>query len=198
MMKRVLHIDDSQMALRMMERMLKDCAEVLSATTIHDAQAVLAKGPVDLIITDYMLDDGNGVEFVQKLRTDEQYKEIPILLVSTGLTDDLAYHAMRSGINQSFRKPLHPSEVRQAVLKQLESPWVEDVHRTRLLLHGVSWQAGGMYYEYSPDLDRRVSADRKEEAHEEMTRQLKALVGGRMNFEEVPDLRIVDYRLDVE
>ncbi len=145
-----------------------------------------------------MLDDGNGGYFAQKLRSDEQYREIPILLVSTGLTDDLAFHAKRSGVNQSFRKPFHPSQMRQAVLKQLESPWIEDVHRSKLHLHGVSWKAGGTYFEYSPDLDLRVSAAGKEEAHEEMTQKLQSLVGGRMNFEEVPEMRIVEYRLDVE
>lgn len=198
MMKRILHLDDSQMALRMMERMLKDCAEVLSAATVNDAEVILNGSSVDMVITDYMLDDGNGIDFTRRLRTDERYKSIPVLLVSTGLTDEVAYQAMRAGVNQSFRKPLQPTEIRQAVTKQLESPWIEDVHRSKLYLHGVSWEAGGVYYEYSPDLDHRVSATSKDEAHQEMIRQLGTLVGGRMNFEEVPELHIVEYNLDVE
>jgi len=197
-MKRILHLDDSQMALCMMERILKDVAQVLSAATIRDAQAVLSDGNVHMVITDYMLDDGNGIDFARTLRTDEQYKDIPILLVSAGLTDEIAYQAMRAGVNQSFRKPLHPTEMRQAVAKQLESPWVEDVHRTQLHLHGVSWESGGVYYEYSPDLEIRVSAASREEAHQEMIRRLGTLVDGRRNFEEVPELHVVEYDLDLE
>jgi two-component system chemotaxis response regulator CheY len=198
MVKRILHLDDSRMALRMMERILKDSAEVLSAATVHDAETILSNDVVDMVITDYMLDDGNGIDFTRKLRDDERFRDIPILLVSAGLTDEIAFQAMRTGVNQSFRKPLRPAEIRQAVMKQLESAWIEDVQRSKLHLHGVSWKSNGIYYEYSPDLDHRVSAASKDEAHQEMIRQLQTLVGGRMNFEEVPELHIVEYDLDVE
>lgn len=197
-MKRILHLDDSQMALRMMERILKDCAEVLSAVTVHDAEAILEDKTVDMVITDYLLDDGTGIDFTRRLRANEQYKDIPVLLVSASLSDEMAYKAMRAGVNQCFRKPLHPSEVRQAVVKQLASPWIEDVHRSKLHLHGVSWESGGLYYEYSPDLDQRVSAASNEQARQEMIQRLQTLVGGKMSFEEIPKLRLVEYDLDVE
>ncbi|MBN1942942.1 MAG: response regulator [Phycisphaerae bacterium] len=197
-MKRVLYLDDSQMALRMMERMLRDVVEVLSAATVQDAEAILADKPIDLIITDYLLDDGNGIDFARRLRADEKYRSVPILMVSAGMTSEIAYEAMRAGVNQSFRKPLHPAQMREVVLRQIESPRIEDVQRSHLFLHGVSWSCKGVHYEYSPDLDHRVSAASRNEAHQEMIRQLKTLVGGRMDFEEVHELHIVEYNLDVE
>lgn len=198
MTKRVLHLDDSQMALRMMERILKESAEVLSAATVHDAEALLADHPVNMVITDYMLDDGTGIDFVRKLRDDERFRDLPVLMVSASLTDEMAFQAMRAGVNQCFRKPLRPAEIRQAVLKQLQSPWVEDVRRSQLHLHGVAWKSGAVYYEYSPDLDRCISGASRDEVHQDMLRELKGLVDGRMDFEEVPDLHLVDYDLDVE
>ncbi|MBN1556060.1 MAG: response regulator [Phycisphaerae bacterium] len=197
-MKRVLYLDDSLMALRMMERMLKDVVQVFSAATILDAEEILADGPIDMVITDYLLDDGNGIDFARRLREDPLYKEIPILLVSAGLSSEVAFESMRAGINQCFRKPLRPAEIRDIVPRQIESPWIEEVTRSKLYLHGISWKKNGTYHEYSPDLDHRVSADTKQEVHQEMTRQLKNLVGGRMEFEEVTGLQIVEYNLDVE
>lgn len=198
-MKRVLYVDDSQMALRMMERMLRDVVEVRCVATLRDAEAILAEEPpMDLIITDYLMDDGNGISFARRLRADPRYRNVPILLVSAAMTNEVAYEAMRVGVNKSFRKPLRPAEVRDVVIRQLESPWIEEAKRSRLHLHGVSWVKDGVYFEYSPDLNRYVSAATREEAHREMLEQLKERVGGRMDFEEVVEFHLVEYDLDVE
>jgi CheY-like chemotaxis protein len=50
--------------------------------TLREARECLEAGPVDLVTLDFMLPDGNGVEFIRELRRSPARKDLPILLIS--------------------------------------------------------------------------------------------------------------------
>ena len=61
-MKRVLVVDDEQSMRELLAIMLRrDGFDVVAAESRTQAAAVLARGPVDLIVTDVKLPDGDGI-----------------------------------------------------------------------------------------------------------------------------------------
>jgi len=58
-----------------------------------------------MIITDWNMPEMNGEEFVRTVRENEQYKKVPILMVTTrGMKDDVMT-AIKLGVNGYVVKP---------------------------------------------------------------------------------------------
>ncbi|HEX9203242.1 MAG TPA: response regulator, partial [Vicinamibacteria bacterium] len=65
-MRRVLVVDDEPSMRELLAIMLrKEGFEVVAAESRAVAAAVLAQGPVDLVITDVKLPDGDGIEILR-------------------------------------------------------------------------------------------------------------------------------------
>ncbi|HLY73757.1 MAG TPA: response regulator, partial [Planctomycetota bacterium] len=60
----------------------RDGFEVDLAQSLAEARDLLQKRPADLLTLDFILPDGNGVEFLRELRTEGKYKALPVLLIS--------------------------------------------------------------------------------------------------------------------
>jgi CheY-like chemotaxis protein len=54
--------------------------EVVGAGTSADALAELEKGPIDCIVLDLKLPDGSGFELLEKLKDDERFCEVPVII----------------------------------------------------------------------------------------------------------------------
>lgn len=110
-MKQALLLDDNIPQLTIRELVLRK-AEIEShvATKAQSALALLrsdlGRAKIGLVITDHLMPDMDGVEFVRQLRTFNQ--EIPIIVIS-GLPDADAEYA---GLNVLFRvKPCDPEDL---------------------------------------------------------------------------------------
>lgn len=81
--KRILLVEDNDQIMKGNQRMLiRRGYEVVTALTLAEAQSTIDEQMPDLIVLDIMLPDGNGLQFMKKLR---KYSQVPILLL-TGLT----------------------------------------------------------------------------------------------------------------
>jgi len=57
--------------------------EVVTATNISVAEELLGRNGIDLIILDVMMEnDSDGFNFAQKLKSDEKFRSIPIILAT--------------------------------------------------------------------------------------------------------------------
>ena len=167
-MKTILCLDDSTCALRLLERVLKADYRVHCCPTPDEALEVMAQHQLDCFILDYNLSDGDGVSFAQSLRADPRYAETPILLLSAAITPDLAYRAMKCGINQCLAKPYTPGELKTVVRAQIARPTIHRVERAEIAAMCLAWQRDNRWYEYSPDTGKLVSARTPEAAHAQM------------------------------
>jgi len=83
----------------------------LTASNGEVAKALLADpatGPVDLVITDFAMEPGDGAELLQWIRRDPMSPNrfLPVVLM-TGLTDMDAFRRMRDlGVSEVLVKPL--------------------------------------------------------------------------------------------
>jgi two-component system chemotaxis sensor kinase CheA len=82
--KKILIVDDSMTTRTMVKNILMNTGYVVDAAL--DASEALVKlklNHYDLLITDLMLPKVNGYEFVEKIRNDEMYADIPIIVMSS-------------------------------------------------------------------------------------------------------------------
>lgn len=73
------------------------------AASVEEAQDILHKQNIDLLITDIRLPDGTGLELCERIRPD--YPELPIFLLSAYGDFEYAREAINLGIKQYFTKP---------------------------------------------------------------------------------------------
>ncbi len=103
--KRILLVEDNEKILRGNKRMLEwEGYAVDAATTLAEAEICIRFNTPHAIILDIMLPDGNGIDFMKKLRQGI-YANIPILLL-TGLgTQEDIVRGLADGGDDYLVKP---------------------------------------------------------------------------------------------
>ena len=96
MSKTILIIDDEEKLRNLLARIIRaEGFEVLEAGTLKEGTKILASKPVDVLLCDVKLPDGNGVEYVLNTRSLHPTIEI-ILLTAYGNVSD-GVQAMKNG-----------------------------------------------------------------------------------------------------
>jgi len=95
---RILHLEDDGDFVSLVSNMLADegvRAEVVPAADFSQFVAALEKNSFDLIIADFMVPGGNGIQALQAAR--ERHPDIPFLLISGTIGEDAAIESLRCG-----------------------------------------------------------------------------------------------------
>jgi len=89
---------------------------VNEASNIDDAMAAIKNNPVDLVFSDWNMDNGDGIDLLKSLRNsqDERMKYMKFIMV-TG-SDDKVMQAMDEGAHNIIHKPFTP----EIIMKKLE------------------------------------------------------------------------------
>ncbi|MEM6470690.1 MAG: sigma 54-interacting transcriptional regulator [Planctomycetota bacterium] len=82
------------------------------------AMAALRKQDFDVVVTDVMLPDGDGLDVLRKIR--EHDKHLPVILMTSSSDSGLAIQAMKLGALDYLLKPIDVSEMRDVVSRALE------------------------------------------------------------------------------
>lgn len=85
-MKRVLVVDDDQNMLQLLYAFLRDSYQVIMADNGKAALESLRSHKVDLVLLDYLMPGMNGKETLEKIRGDEELKDLPVFFL-TGVSD---------------------------------------------------------------------------------------------------------------
>ncbi len=86
-MKRIMIIDDDEDMLLMTERwLIKSGYEVLKASSGQTALKMISLDKPDLILLDYAMPEMNGPEVLEKIRSNDETKNIPVIY-RTGMDD---------------------------------------------------------------------------------------------------------------
>ena len=95
-MKNILIIDDEEKLRSLLARIVKsEGFEVLEASDLKSGYKKLEHNDIDVVLCDVKLPDGNGVDFVQKIKTNFPLTEV-ILLTAFGKISD-GVQAMKNG-----------------------------------------------------------------------------------------------------
>ena len=119
--RHVLIVEDS----RAMRGLIRATVEQMPGFTTHeagggfDALKALPKHSFDLIITDINMPDINGLELISFVRNHPQYKEIPMIVVSTEKSDEDRRRGMSLGASGYIVKPFKGTDLQELVRKVL-------------------------------------------------------------------------------
>ena len=117
---KILVVDDLLENLRLLATLLvEEGYEVRRAPDGAMALSNVPRFEPDLILLDIMMPEMNGYEVCQRLKENEQTRDIPIIFLSAlDLTFDKV-KAFEVGASDYINKPFHPAEVMARVKNQL-------------------------------------------------------------------------------
>ena len=114
---KLLIVDDSTMLRDMLSYALNEggYADVTEAVDGVDGLEKAQSALFDLIITDVNMPNMDGLTFVTELRKLDQYKNTPILVLTTERGDDMKSKGKAAGATGWIVKPFIPDQLLKAV-----------------------------------------------------------------------------------
>jgi DNA-binding NtrC family response regulator len=118
-MATILHVDDEpSIGLILQDTLERAGHEPVAARGVPEALQVLARGEVDLIISDYRMPGLTGLEFLQLLAR-EGY-DIPLIMLTGHASIEHAVASIKAGAIDYITKPVRPEQLKLAVDQALE------------------------------------------------------------------------------
>jgi len=113
MLKRtILIIDDEIDALTLLSRAIGTTFNLVTKHDGNEALKWLQAGNVpDLILSDIMMPNMNGEEFIKILRTSKSHRHTPIIVISANNDVRTRIKFLQLGANDYMAKPIHPEEL---------------------------------------------------------------------------------------
>ena len=146
----IICIDDQREVLAAVQKdlaMFEPVAELIECESSEEAEEVLEdlyaeEKPVAMIISDHIMPDENGVEFLARLQKDDRFKQVSSILL-TGLA---THQDTIEAIN------------RARISHYIEKPWkAEDLqNKIKIILTHFILSTGRNYTEYQDFLDQNV------------------------------------------
>ena len=120
--KSVLVVDDA-MTIRNLAKfaLTKGGYAILEAEDGVKGLDVLSKNTVDLVITDLNMPNMNGLEMAKSIKTNPNTKGVPIFMLTTEASQELAMQGKEIGIMAWIVKPFVPEKLLAAVQKVIGS-----------------------------------------------------------------------------
>ncbi len=107
----VLYLEDDDSLLRQTRDMLGDfLKEVYAVKTSEEAMQVVRQKKVDVIISDILLENENGIEFLKALKEDENI-DIPAILTTAHTDTKYLLDAIKLKVENYIVKPVNLKEL---------------------------------------------------------------------------------------
>ncbi len=108
----ILIVDD-EAAIRDMVGITLDLAgfSSISAANAHDAHVSIIDKKPDLVLLDWMLPGGSGIELARRLRRDEITTNLPIIMLTAKTSEDNKVQGLSEGVDDYVTKPFSPREL---------------------------------------------------------------------------------------
>ncbi len=122
MSKRILVADDEAHILHVVSMKLKNAGyEVLTAVDGEEALEVCLAEKPDLLITDFQMPIMTGLDLCKQLRTHDETKRIPAIMLTARGFDIEPNEMVEAGIAAVLAKPFSPREVLEKVTDLLSA-----------------------------------------------------------------------------
>ncbi len=113
----VLIVDDSAAIRKILQRVLRQ-AEIPIGTVYEagdgvEALETLKKQTVGLILSDINMPNMDGLEFLTKVRSEQAWQSLPIVMVSTEGTHAKVLEAVERGASGYVRKPFTAEQIKE-------------------------------------------------------------------------------------
>ena len=174
------HLEDSRINQILFQKTFEDVADVITAQSIGEAlKRITGEPDIACFIVDYKLHDGDGLTFVKKIRMVKKYETVPVILLTSTLTDELEREAHNVGVNESLDKMISNIDIRKVLANQINNPHIKWNRGKEHRIPCVTYELNARYYQFCPAIKQLVEADTPEKAEVEMKAGLKEALSKR-------------------
>jgi len=116
----VLIVDRSAAIRRILERVLRHAdfqfGEVIEAADGREALEKLQADNIGLILSEIDMPNMDGLEFLQRIKANHDWKNLPMIMISTEGNQDKVLRAIQLGAFGSIRKPFAAEQLKEKLI----------------------------------------------------------------------------------
>jgi two-component system cell cycle response regulator len=125
MTARILIVDDDPAVVESVSWVLEehgyDVAAVRGGHALLDQLARGDQRPPDLLLLDIVMPDADGVQLLERVKLDERWRDVPVLMLSSVPPEDATVRTLGLGAADFIRKPFRARELVARVQAQLRA-----------------------------------------------------------------------------
>ena len=118
---KILIVEDNLELLMLMQHMLRSHYRVFAAPNGKEALDIIHQTDLDLIVSDVMMPEMDGLELTQAIKEDDNYKHLPIILLTAKTQEEDQQEALRIGADEYLTKPFRLSDLKLRIDNIIEN-----------------------------------------------------------------------------
>lgn len=133
----VVVVDDQTAGRKILARLIRDLDPSIEVSAFSEASSALKfiqTSTPDLIITDYLMPEINGVAFIRRARSLPRCANIPIIMVTVVEDRRIRYEALDAGATDFINRPIDQHECRARCRNLLTLR-----HQQRIITNRAQW-----------------------------------------------------------
>ena len=159
MAKRILVVEDEAPIREMLCFVLEQKGyETIEAEDYADGLAKVREPYPELIVLDWMMPGGSGIQFIKQLKQDEVTRQIPVVMLTARGEEEDKVRGLEAGADDYITKPFSPKELTarlHAVMRRVSPTSVDEVIEVQgLKLDPVSHRVSAEEKSPRPGADR--------------------------------------------
>lgn len=189
---RILVVDDQPANIQVVGTALGRLGhEIVPASDGPTALRRLALCPPDLILLDLLMPEMDGCEVCRRIRTNPEWKDIPVIFLSAADDKDFIVRALESGGVDYITKPFNQAELISRVRTQLALKCAHDRLKQLaedkdellgILAHDLKNHLGGMQMSSQLLFERLTRRERKDSRTEQLAENIVHTSGQLLAF----------------
>ncbi|WP_232578445.1 chemotaxis response regulator CheY [Photobacterium carnosum] len=119
---KILIVDDFSTMRRIVKNLLRDLGfnNTVEADDGLTALPLLKRGDFDFVVTDWNMPGMQGIDLLRQIRSDEQLKHLPVLMITAEAKRDQIIEAAQAGVNGYIVKPFNAVTLKEKLAKIFE------------------------------------------------------------------------------
>ncbi len=124
----VLIVDDSAAMRRIIKKTIQvsgfDVDNFYEAGNGKEALDVLENNWVDVVLTDINMPEMDGMTLIKKIRENDVFGGVPIVVISTEARDKKVKESLELGASGYIKKPFKPEEIKNILIELMGEEYV--------------------------------------------------------------------------
>jgi DNA-binding response OmpR family regulator len=118
---KLLVVEDNLELLMLMQQLLKTTYRVYIARNGKEAMKVIQEKELDLIISDVMMPEMDGLELTRTIKSDPNYSRLPIILLTAKTQEQDVNEGLQYGADEYLKKPFRLRDLKLRIDNIIEN-----------------------------------------------------------------------------
>jgi len=114
--------DDRDIREMVCQSLAQNDYRTIGVRDVQEARQAIEKNSPDCLVVDWMLPDGSGVELIRWLRRQDQFQQVPVLMLTARSQESDMITGLDSGADDYLTKPMSLRELNARIRALLRRP----------------------------------------------------------------------------